>query len=386
MILYAQTKEGLEKVIKRDGRRVSFDKRKITQAIKKAFVAVGELCTDEYVAKLSSFVADEAYFRYNYSPTVEQIQDIVEETLIANNHPHVAKAYILYRAERSRVREMKTRLMKTYEDITFSEAKDSDTKRENANVNGDTAMGIMLKYGSEGAKQFFRMFVLNPEHSKAHTEGDIHIHDMDFFAMTTTCCQIDLIKLFSGGFGTGHGYLREPSEISSYAALACIAIQSNQNDQHGGQSVPNFDYALAIGVKKTFVKRYSLNLARVLEAYTDRENLDYLMNKIRISITESGVAFSMGEYEQYFLHEKDALVQEGFAPEYIEKAQTKALERAFNETDRATFQSMEALVHNLNTMNSRAGAQTPFSSINYGTDCSPEGRAVIKNILLALEA
>jgi ribonucleoside-triphosphate reductase len=123
-------------------------------------------------------------------------------------------------------------------------------KRENANIDGDTAMGTMLKYGSEGAKQFYEMFVLKPEHSIAHKEGDIHIHDMDFLTLTTTCCQIDIEKLFKNGFGTGHGYLREPNDIHSYSALACIAIQSNQNDQHGGQSIPNFDYAMAQGVQK----------------------------------------------------------------------------------------------------------------------------------------
>lgn len=172
-----------------------------------------------------------------------------------------AKSYILYREERSRAREMNTRLMKTYEDITFSKAKDSDIKRENANIDGDTAMGSMLKFGSEGAKQFYDMFVLNPDHARAHREGDIHIHDLDFLTLTTTCCQIDIKKLFEGGFSTGHGTLREPNDISSYAALCCIAIQSNQNDQHGGQSVVNFDYGMADGVRKTFARVYRQNLA-----------------------------------------------------------------------------------------------------------------------------
>ena len=182
-----------------------------------------------------------------------------------NGYVQTAKAYILYRSERSRAREMNTRLMKIYEDITFSSAKDSDIKRENANIDGDTAMGTMLKYGSEGSKQFYQMFVMKPEHARAHASGDIHIHDMDFAPMgTTTCTQIDLIKLFDGGFSTGHGTLREPNDIASYTALACIAIQSNQNDQHGGQSIVNFDYAMAIGVRKTFKRIYRQNLARAV--------------------------------------------------------------------------------------------------------------------------
>ena len=180
-----------------------------------------------------------------------------------NGYVQTAKAYILYREERSRAREMNTRLMKTYEDITFSKAKDSDIKRENANIDGDTAMGSMLKFGSEGAKQFYDMFVLNPDHARAHREGDIHIHDLDFLTLTTTCCQIDIKKLFAGGFSTGHGTLREPNDISSYAALCCIAIQSNQNDQHGGQSVVNFDYGMADGVRKTFRRVCCWRIGRI---------------------------------------------------------------------------------------------------------------------------
>src|SRR5699024_2134626 len=138
-------------------------------------------------------------------PTVEDVQDAVEKILIENGHAKTAKAYILYRAERTRVREMDTRLMRVLEDLTFKEAHENDLKRENANINGDTAMGTMLKYGSESAKQFYDMFVLNPDHSQAHKSGDIHIHDLDFLTLTTTCCQIDIDALFRGGFSTGHG-------------------------------------------------------------------------------------------------------------------------------------------------------------------------------------
>ncbi|MEI3479348.1 MAG: anaerobic ribonucleoside-triphosphate reductase [Bilophila sp.] len=187
-------------------------------------------------------------------PDVEQVQDLVEKTLIKNGHARTAKAYILYRHQRTKVREMNTRLMTTIRDLTFKDAKDNDLKRENANIDGDTAMGTMLKYGSEKLEAVYEMYILNPKHSLAHKNGDIHIHDLDFLTLTTTCCQIDIKKLFQGGFGTGHGFLREPNDIRSYSALACIAIQANQNDQHGGQSIPNFEYGLALGVAKTFIK------------------------------------------------------------------------------------------------------------------------------------
>ncbi len=304
-------------------------------------------------------------------PDVEHIQDLVERVLMDNGYVQTAKAYILYREERSRAREMNTRLMKTYEDITFSKAKDSDIKRENANIDGDTAMGSMLKFGSEGAKQFYDMFVLNPDHARAHREGDIHIHDLDFLTLTTTCCQIDIKKLFAGGFSTGHGTLREPNDISSYAALCCIAIQSNQNDQHGGQSVVNFDYGMADGVRKTFRRVYRQNLARALMLLENREDPEQELKGIMAGIQEdTGLTPTLEECGDYFAAERAVLVPSFGTEEEIEKAQRFAHQRAVKETDRATYQAMEALIHNLNTMHSRAGAQTPFSSINYGMDTS----------------
>ncbi|MBR1443140.1 MAG: anaerobic ribonucleoside triphosphate reductase [Firmicutes bacterium] len=375
-----------KQIIKRDGREVEFDIYKIANAIKKAFKASGELKSDEYFNKIAEDVVNEVINTIPGTPTVEQVQDCVENILIRKNHPKVAKAYILYRAERNRVREMNTSLMKIYDDITFSESKDSDIKRENANVNGDTAMGTMLKYGSEGAKQFCKMFILDPKHSEAHQNGDIHIHDMDFLTMTTTCCQIDLIKLFSNGFSTGHGILREPNDIASYSALTCIAIQSNQNDQHGGQSIPNFDYALAIGVKKTFAKTYKSNIAKGFELMCDIEDFSDMEKEINEKIKAEGIELSMSHIDEYMQAEKKILADMGYDEKLIEKIQKKSYKNTMKATDRATYQAMEALIHNLNTMNSRAGAQTPFSSINYGTDTSPEGRMIIKNVLLALEA
>ena len=189
------------KIIKRDGREAPFNIEKIANAIFKAAKAIGGSDYDNSL-NLAYKVAEEIekdYEKTKKLPTVEHIQDTVEKVLMKTGHARTAKEYILYRAERNRIREMNTRLMRIYEDITFTASKDSDIKRENANVNGDTAMGTMLKYGSEGSKQFCDMFILDPKHSKAHRDGDIHIHDLDFYALfTTTCCQIDIDKLFTG--------------------------------------------------------------------------------------------------------------------------------------------------------------------------------------------
>ena len=377
----------LTRIIKRDGREVVFDRSKITDAIFKAAQVLGGSdyqMAQDLGAQVEAYV--ERILGEGAVPTVEQVQDAVEHTLIENGHARTAKEYILYRAERTRVREMNTRLMKTLEDLTFKDAEDSDTKRENANIDGDTAMGTMLKYGSESAKQFYEMYVLNPRHAKAHMDGDIHIHDLDFLTLTTTCCQIDIIKLFKDGFSTGHGFLREPNDIQSYAALACIAIQSNQNDQHGGQSIPNFDYGMAVGVAKTYSKLYTKNLAKAAEILEDLPDQEEAFKAIKQRVTaETGLTPRLLRSEDYCAAEAKYLA-EIVGADRVRRLQEFAVKYAERETDRATYQAMEALVHNLNTMHSRAGAQVPFSSINYGTDTTPEGRMVIKNILLAEDA
>lgn len=372
-------------IIKRDGRRESFDLDKIANAVFRAAQSVGG--TD---AAMARDVAEKTCALYeqlhgSQEPTVEEIQDLVEKELIECGHAQTAKAYILYRYERTRDREVKSNLMKIMNELTFDSAKDSDIKRENANIDGDTAMGTMLKYGSSAAKEFYEMRVLKPEHAKAHRNGDIHIHDLDFLTLTTTCCQIDLIQLFQHGFSTGHGFLREPNDISSYSALACIAIQSNQNDQHGGQSVPNFDYAMAGGVKKTYRKRYLQNVARALELLTDIEEPQAFVKSYAAAIQqETGLISCLANNNGYQEAEAQKL-SERLTADQIATVQAFAKKNAYRETNRATYQAMEALIHNLNTMNSRAGAQTPFSSINYGTDTTPEGRMVIENVLLAEE-
>ncbi|MGN0622959.1 MAG: anaerobic ribonucleoside triphosphate reductase [Oscillospiraceae bacterium] len=373
------------KIKKRDGRTVTFNIEKIASAIYKAAQSVGGSDYEEAL-QLAGKVVDMLMGMNLTSPTVEEIQDCVEKVLIEEGHAATAKAYILYRSTRTRAREMNTRLMKVYEDLTFKPAKESDLKRENANIDGDTAMGTMLKYGSVGAKEFYEMYVLDPKHAKAHAEGDIHIHDLDFYTLTTTCTQIDLTKLFNKGFSTGHGYLRTPNDISSYAALACIAIQSNQNDQHGGQSIPKFDYDMAEGVKKTFRHRYRDNIHRALALIAGVTDSLEISKKIAEKIEkEKGLVPTLANDNGYQEAEAEMLLAFADAGD-VQQIQNFAYKCSIKETDRATYQAMEALIHNLNTMNSRAGAQTPFSSINYGTDTSIEGRMVIKNVLLAQEA
>ncbi len=373
-------------IVKRDGRTVPFTAEKIEDAVYKAFQASGSAKGRDTAHAIAMEVkAKIEHDETIGNPTVEQVQDIVEQTLIANDFVRTAKAYILYRAERSRVREMNGRLMKTLDDITYKNSLDCDIKRENANINGDTPMGIMLKYGSESAKQFYDMYVLNPKHSQAHRDGDIHIHDMDFLTLTTTCCQIDLVKLFDGGFCTGHGSLREPQSITSYAALCCIAIQSNQNDQHGGQSIANFDYGMAPGVAKTFVKAYRENLSHALELLADVPDPDAEAKRLMDLVREAtGMTPTLDEapaFTEALLPHLIALSDEKTARRTLGFSQR----RAIKETDHATHKAMVALIHNLNTMHSRAGAQIPFSSINYGMDTSAEGRMVIKNLLRATE-
>ena len=376
----------IQQIVKRDGRRAPFEIEKIANAIFGAAQASGgqdyEMARGlaEQVEKTLEASVGEGI------PTVEQIQDTVEKVLIESGHARTAKKYILYRNERTRVREMNTRLMKVYEDLTFQSSLENDVKRENANIDGDTAMGTMLKYGSEGAKQFYEMFILDPAHAKAHRDGDIHIHDLDFLTLTTTCCQIDLLKLFQGGFSTGHGFLREPNDIRSYAALACIAIQSNQNDQHGGQSVPNFDYSMAPGVKKTFRKLFRANLAKALEVFGADENNEVDAKALSERIEQQTGKWACLAGDNGYDEAMAAALAEKFDEAAAQKCVRFARKYADKETRKATYQAMEALVHNLNTMHSRAGAQIPFSSLNYGTDTSPEGRLVMEQLLLATEA
>lgn len=406
-------------VRKRDGRLVDFDPERIMDSIKKAALAVEGRDEDiqrksEAIMELkkqlmdAGYKEDEAeefaeeqfegyiengeYTEYDEEEAeevtnivvesldamdeevvdVEIIQDLVEKALMIQGHAKTAKEYILFRSRRNTIRDMNTSLMRTYEDITFGKSEDVELKRENANIDGDSAMGTMLRYGSEGAKQFNLLHLVSPDISNAHKRGDIHIHDLDFYSLTETCVQIDLEKLFTGGFNTGHGFLREPGEIRSYAALAAIAIQSNQNDMHGGQSIPAFDHYLAPGVAKSFIKQ----LRKIVQIkHTSLDDAD-LYSKLKEYRANNRLIMNDKGYE--FIH---SLLEDKLTDDEI----NDLIELATKFTEEETHQAMEAFVHNMNTLHSRAGAQVPFSSINFGTDTTTEGRTVIKYILIATE-
>ena len=379
-------------VVKRNGKKVPFNGTKIAVAIKKGFDSITEIDeNDERVAKYNEKDIQKVYqavinhiekeYKGQTKIKIEDIQDIIEEELKHKKYEDVYESFSAYRERRAQSRDMfmddkrSHKFLKTIEGLGLKSASEDDTKRENANVDGDTAMGTMLQYGSTVSKEFAKSYLMKKKYADAHDDGDIHIHDMDFLPMgTTTCMQIDLEKLFKNGFSTGHGHLREPQDIMSYSALAAIAIQSDQNDQHGGQSIPAFDYYLAPGVIKTFRKQFKQMVS------------DYL------DITDFGKFVSMNsiakEIDKLNSIDVDLSIFDRFCKESEEMKKLFKLsyEKALKKTDRMTYQAMEAFVHNLNTMHSRAGAQVPFSSINFGTDTSSEGRMVIKNYLLSVDA
>ena len=377
-------------VIKRNGKKVNFDGSKIALAIKKGFDNVkinnGDELENVYTAKDIQTVYKEVISRIekDYKDQdkikIEQIQDLIEEALKKKGYEDVYDHFSDYRERRTQSRllfseEKKLhKFLKTIEGLGLKSANEDDNKRENANVDGDTAMGTMLQYGSTVSKEFAKTYLMKTKFSDAHDSGSIHIHDMDFLPMgTTTCMQIELDRLFKNGFSTGHGHLREPQDIISYSALAAIAVQANQNDQHGGQSIPAFDYYMAPGVLKTFKKQFKQQIYDMLD-YEDMLNF-VNMDKITKDIDKlTSIEFDIKEFYSYCKHS-----------DKLKVAFNKSYEKALAKTNRSTFQAMEAFIHNLNTMHSRAGAQVPFSSVNFGTDTSAEGRMVIENFLLATD-
>ena len=376
----------ITKVVKRDGRKVNFNVERIAKSIYKAANSIGG--QDYSRSKELSEIVYKKLDKIQQNNQIEasRIYDVVKEVLIEQGHESTLRAYMFFREQRDKVRERNLPIIKTYEKLTFKDSKDSDVKRENANINADTAMGTMLKYGSEGAKNFYQLCVLKPEHAQAHKNGDIHIHDLDFLTLTTTCCQIDLLKLFKDGFCTGEGFLREPQSIGSYAALAAIAIQSNQNDQHGGQSIPNFEYAMAKGVKVTYKKEHLKNLTKAIELLTDEKEPEKLASDIVKSIKYDKDLLATYKDSNGYLKVERQYLSKYLDKNTIKKIQDFCVKYTEKEVEKATYQAMEAFIHNLNTMHSRAGAQVPFSSINYGLDTSPEGRLVMKELLYATEA
>ena len=378
-------------VVKRNGKKVEFDGTKIALAIKKGFDDVRVRDNDDnenprYNEKDMQIVYKEVISRIDKDfknlekIKIEQIQDLIEEALKKKGYDDVYGYFSEYRERRAQSRMLFSeekklhKFLKTIEGLGLKSANEDDNKRENANVDGDTAMGTMLQYGSTVSKEFAKTYLMKPKFGEAHDSGAIHIHDMDFLPMgTTTCMQIELDKLFKNGFSTGHGHLRSPQDIMSYSALAAIAIQSNQNDQHGGQSIPAFDFYMAPGVLKTFKKHFKQQIYDLLD-YSDL--LGFVnMDRIAKDIDKlDSIEFDISEFDSYCKDSKK-----------LKDAFRKAYEKALAKTNRTTYQAMEAFVHNLNTMHSRAGAQVPFSSINFGTDTSPEGRMVTENFLLATD-
>ena len=368
-------------VVKRSGQRVNFNDAKIAIAIKKGFDSVYEDYDEKNVNKIKEKVLSDIEKEYQDRKTigVEDIQDIIEKELKKQKYDEVYESYKGYRERRNASREafvekQQHKFVKAIESLGLKSAAEENAKRENANVDGDGPMGTMLHFGSTISKEFAKAYLMDNKYARAHDEGVIHIHDLDFWAMgTTTCTQIDIDKLFKNGFSTGHGFLRTPNSISSYTALAAIAIQANQNEQHGGQSIPAFDYYMAPGVLKTFKKEFKQEIKELLEF----EGIKELTNFDKLIETISNL-----ETIEIDLSIFDELTKDSKKVKEIIK---NAYDNAMIKTDRATFQAMEAFIHNLNTMHSRAGAQVPFSSVNFGTDTSPEGRMVIKNYLLATD-
>jgi ribonucleoside-triphosphate reductase len=380
-------------VIKRNGKKVDFDETKIALAIKKGFDSV-ELDDDEGEAERKYTAKDvqkvyqavlkkiEKEAKNTDKFKIEEIQDFIEEELQKKGYEDVYKSFSEYRDRRNASRQSffadkKThKFLKSLENLGLKSANEEDAKRENANIDGNSPMGTMLQYGATVSKEFSKAYLMKPEFATMHDEGAIHIHDMDFLAMgTTTCCQIDLSRLFKNGFDTGHGFVRPPQDISTYSSLAAIVIQANQNDQHGGQAIPALDYYLAPGVLKTFKRQLKQTLYDFfdLEGFLPLINMDRIVREID---KQESIEFDISTLSDY---------QKGVDSDRIQEIFNKSYEKAMQKTDRATQQAMEAFIHNLNTMHSRAGAQVPFSSVNFGTDTSPEGRMVIKNFLLSAE-
>ena len=373
------------KVKKRDGRIVDFDVKKIQNAITATVIATGadinlpwlERSVDSVLRAINEDHKD------NEPYDIERIQDHVERALIDNGAPDIAKNYILYRDSRTRARNVNSIVNRTITDLVMVDSKDLDAKRENANINGDSTMGAMLKIGGTITKEYNLNNLIKPEYAEMHREGIIHIHDLDFYALTINCLQIPLGKLLDSGFATGHGYLRTPSNIKSAATLACIAIQSNQNDMLGGQAIPTFDYDLAPYVAKSHIR----NIWRYMETkFTTAiyERRDEFIRDLERFYKENGTVLDMKARAYIDNKVLNFLRDVGHYQADISEM-PRMNNFALAETYNDTFQAMEATVHNLCTLNSRAGGQVPFSSVNFGTCTSEEGRIVSESLLKAIE-
>lgn len=370
-----------KKVIKRNGNKVNFDDVKIFNAIYKATMAShDDLKNSDFSTAICqglvnsvTKLCDEFCIENNTNEIdIEKIQDFVERTLMKSGYADTAKEYCLYRQKRTEIRNTRDSIAKTISSLLTMDSIDNNLKRDNGNIDGDSPMGTMLQIGSNVSKNYYLNNMMSKDIVKGYTDGFIYPHDLDFYALTLTCCQIDCLKLFKGGFNTGHGHLREPNSIGSYATLAAIAIQSNQNDQHGGQSIPNFDYSMAPGIYKTFRKSLKDNLNKYIDYTSDDSDKKCLVER-RI---ESIISMDNNDIDKMLIKITNT----------SSLASNKIIANSIKDTEKQCYQAMEGIVHNLNTLHSRAGAQVPFSSLNLGTDTSNAGRMVIKNLLLAMEA
>ena len=383
------THKNMLKIIKRSGQSVEFERSKILNAIKGASKDADNQMKESEINNVASFV--EGKIRDNGRDVhVEEIQNMVEDALMDLGYKSVAREYIKYRKVHEMRRNAAVKLMDDYRDLLFAKAEDMDLKRDNANINADTSMGIMLKLGTEGAKNFVNNYALDEDVAKADREDWIHIHDKDFSLITFNCCQIDLAKLLKGGFCTGHGFVREPNSIRAASACACVAIQSNQNEMFGGQSINALDFALAPYVHKSFKKALMRILLR-MEDWLGRDTYHIIPQSIKEDIIKKLI---QGNNIRYGLKGEGveiaakAIHAEIFGEKNIEKYQSfreakKLYHMACEDVEEETKQAMEAMIHNFNTLHSRAGAQVPFSSVNFGLDTSPEGRLVSKWLLEA---
>ena len=363
-------------ILKRDGSQQPYDGEKIRSAVDKAFRAAGLIDEEGYALRIESLIQTELCHR-NAQVAVEEIQDRVEAELM-NLAPQVAKKYIIYREWRTVQREKRTTLKRTMDGIVSIEK--NDINLGNANMSAYTPSGQMMTFASEVTKDYAMKYLLSAPFARAHAAGDIHIHDLDYYpTKTATCVQYDLADLFERGFHTKNGSIRTPQSIQSYATLATIVFQTNQNEEHGGQAIPAFDFFMAPGVRKTFIRQLA---DRLLYAHS-------LLSGRSFSDDErKGFVEALRGLEPPLAHtdaaaEALAVGLERIGCQLPATAVRLALEEAYQRTKRDTHQAMEGFVHNLNTMHSRGGNQVVFSSVNYGTDTSEEGRMVIRELLTA---
>lgn len=363
-------------ILKRDGSQQPYDGEKIRSAVDKAFRAAGLIDEEGYALRIESLIQAELCHR-NAQVAVEEIQDRVEAELM-NLAPQVAKKYIIYREWRTVQREKRTTLKRTMDGIVSIEK--NDINLGNANMSAYTPSGQMMTFASEVTKDYAMKYLLSAPFARAHAAGDIHIHDLDYYpTKTATCVQYDLADLFERGFHTKNGSIRTPQNIQSYATLATIVFQTNQNEEHGGQAIPAFDFFMAPGVRKTFIRQLADRLlyAHCLlsgRSLTDEERKGFIeaLRGLEPPLSHTDAAA-----------EALAAGLERIGCQLPATAVRLALEEAYQRTKRDTHQAMEGFVHNLNTMHSRGGNQVVFSSVNYGTDTSEEGRMVIRELLAA---